>query len=403
MVVLTLRHGFVADAVSGYAWFGVITGSFFNRHREGMAFARLALGFVDRHGLPFRAGVLLSTHFCSVWVEPLARARELILEGLSHARQSGSTSSASYCGSALVTLRLAMGHPLDEVHQETLSRGEVVRKMGFVDPHEWLLVVQRYVQQLRGHTPSFQSLDGDGFEERAYEARMTPQRMGATRCHYWLFKLQSRYMCGAYEEAREAAEQVAGLLWATTGSLNAREGHFFRALALAACLEAAPPQRRQEDLAAIARHHQRLAEWAELCPENFRALERLVFAERARLEARSEEAIHAYEEAIRAAQESGATQYRHWPVSSRRTSGARAACPSSPRASRTRPTRRTSNGAPTPRRGSSRPSGRTSRPRRPTGTRRPRPPAARTPPTSTRSPWSRRSRPSPARSCWSAW
>ncbi|EPX56215.1 hypothetical protein D187_007557 [Cystobacter fuscus DSM 2262] len=309
MVALTLRHGFVADAVSGYAWFGVITGSFFNRHREGMAFARLALGFVDRHGLPFRAGVLLSTHFCSVWVEPLARARELILEGLSHARQSGSTSSASYCGSALVSLRLAMGHPLDEVYQESLARGEVVRKMGFVDPHEWLLVVQRYVQQLRGHTPSFQSLDGDGFEERAYEARMTPQRMGATRCHYWLFKLQSRYMCGAYEEAREAAEQVDGLLWATTGGLNAREGHFFRALALAACLEAAPPQRRQEDLAAIARHHQRLAQWAEPCPENFRALERLVFAEWARIEARSEEAIHAYEEAIRAAQENGATQY----------------------------------------------------------------------------------------------
>ncbi|HEX8538368.1 MAG TPA: ATP-binding protein, partial [Cystobacter sp.] len=80
-------------------------------------------------------------------------------------------------------------------------------------------------------------------------------------------------------------------------------------LALAACFEAAPPQRRREDLAAIEQHHQRLAEWAELCPENFRALERLVFAERARLGARSEEAIHAYEEAIRAARENGAIQY----------------------------------------------------------------------------------------------
>ncbi|ATB39073.1 hypothetical protein CYFUS_004512 [Cystobacter fuscus] len=308
IVSLTVRHGFVADAVSGYAWFGVITGSFFGRHREGMAFARLAHGFVDRHGLPYRAGVLLSTHFCSIWVDPLSRARELILEGLGHARLTGSTSSASHCGAALVNLRLAMGHSLDEVHQETIARGEVVRKTGFVDPHEWLLVVQRYVQQLRGHSPSFQSLDGDGFDERAYEARMTPQRMGATRCHYWLFKLQSRYMCGAYAEAREAAEQVAGLLWATTGSINAREGHFFRALALAACPEA-DPSRRQEDLAAIARHHQRLAGWAENCPENFRALERLVFAERARLEGRSEEAIHAYEEAIRAARESGAIQY----------------------------------------------------------------------------------------------
>ncbi|QRK14250.1 hypothetical protein JQX13_00105 [Archangium violaceum] len=78
---------------------------------------------------------------------------------------------------------------------------------------------------------------------------------------------------------------------------------------LAACFEEAPPEQQREWREAIARHHQQLAVWAENCPENFRALERLVFAERARLDGRSEEATRAYEEAIRVARENGATQY----------------------------------------------------------------------------------------------
>jgi signal transduction histidine kinase len=121
--------------------------------------------------------------------------------------------------------------------------------------------------------------------------------------------MQSRFMCGADAEARAAADKTAGLLWSCFGTLNSRDGHFYRALTLAACFEGATPEQRREWLEAIERHHQQLEEWAENCPENFRALERLVFAERARIQGRSEDATRAYEQAIRAARENGATQY----------------------------------------------------------------------------------------------
>ncbi|WNG17872.1 AAA family ATPase [Cystobacter fuscus] len=310
LVSLSLRHGFVDAAVNGYAWFGVITGSFFKRYREGFAFARLALGLVERYNLSaYRGAVLFGMQFSSYWVQPLARAQEIALDGLNHSLQVGSVGPAAYSNIYLVTNRLAMGHPLDEVYQESLVRAEYLRNTGFVDPQEWLLLAQRHVQQLRGHSLSFSTLSGEGFDERAYEARMTPERTGSTRCHYWVLKMQSRFMCGAYGDAREAADQMAGLMWANCGSLDNREGHFFRALTLAACFEEATPEQQREWLEAIERHHQQLAEWAENCPENFRALERLVFAERARLDGRSEEATRAYEEAIRSARENGATQY----------------------------------------------------------------------------------------------
>ncbi|EPX64836.1 serine/threonine kinase [Cystobacter fuscus DSM 2262] len=310
MVSLTLRHGFVDGAVSGYAWFGVITGSFFKRYREGHAFARLALGFVERYHLSARrGGVLLGMQFSSYWVQPLARAQELLLNGLRHALQVGDIAPACYCSVYLFANRLAMGHSLDEVYQESLVRAEYLGKTGFVDPQDWLLVIQRYVQQLRGHSLSFSTLDGEGFDERAYEARMKPERTGGAQCNYWVTKMQSRFMCGAYGEAREAADKAAGLLWASPGHLNAREGHLYRALTLAACFAGASPEQQREWMEAIERHHQQLAEWAENCPENFRALERLVFAERARLLGHAEEATRAYEQAIRSARENGAIQY----------------------------------------------------------------------------------------------
>ncbi|WNG36229.1 AAA family ATPase [Archangium violaceum] len=310
IVSLTLRHGVVDAAVPGFTWFGVITGSFFKRYREGFAFAQLALAFVERYHLStYRGDVLLGMQFSSYWVQPIPRAQELLLNGLRYALQVGDIAPATYCSVYLVTNRLAMGHSLDEVHQESLVRDEFLRKAGFVDPQEALLVSQRYVQQLRGHSLSFSTLSGEGFDEQACEARMTPDRLGGTRCHYWIHKMQSRFMCGAYAEAREAADKTAELLWSCFGTLNAREGHFYRALTLAACFEEATPEQQREWLVAIDHHHQQLAEWAALCPENFRALERLVFAERARLLGRSEDATRAYEQAIRSARENGATQY----------------------------------------------------------------------------------------------
>ncbi|WNG14775.1 AAA family ATPase [Cystobacter fuscus] len=310
LLSLTLRHGVVDAAVPGYTWFGVITGSFFKRYREGFAFARLALGFVEKYNLfAHRGDVLLGMQFSSYWVQPLPRAQELLLNGLRHALQVGDIAPACYCSVYLFANRLAMGHSLDEVYQESLVRDEYLGKTGFVDPQDWLLVIQRYVQQLRGHSLSFSTLNGEGFDERAHEARMKPERTGGAQCNYWVIKMQSRFMCGAYAEAREAADKMTGLLWASPGHLNAREGHFFRALTLAACFEEASPEQQREWLEAVARHHQQLAEWAENCPENFRALERLVFAEQSRLLGRSEEATRAYEQAIRSARENGATQY----------------------------------------------------------------------------------------------
>ncbi|WP_225412586.1 trifunctional serine/threonine-protein kinase/ATP-binding protein/sensor histidine kinase [Stigmatella hybrida] len=309
IVSLTLRHGFVDAAAPAYSWFGVITGSFFKRYREGLAFTKLAAEFAERNHLSaFRAKILLSSQFSSYWTQPLPQAQELVLSGLHHSLQTGDIMAAAYCSLDIVTNRLAMGHNLEEVHQESLVRGEFLRKTGILDTQESLLLTQRYVQQMRGHSLSFGTLNGEGFEEQAFEAQLPPMPRRSTR-FFWITKLQSRFMCGDYAGARRAADKAEELLRANNGILFFREFHLYRALALAACFGEAPPEEQPQLLEAIGRHQEQLAEWAQHCPANFHALEQLVAAERARLAGRPDEAARAYEEAIRSARENGATPY----------------------------------------------------------------------------------------------
>ncbi|WNG56800.1 AAA family ATPase [Archangium gephyra] len=310
LVTLTLRHGFVEASVLGFGWFGVMTGIFFKRYQEGLALATLACDFVDRYNLPaLRSNALLALQSIATFTQPLASAQEITLAGFQQGLQSGDFYSASWCGSSIAANRLLMGHNLEDVHQELAARKEFSDKAGVVDPQELLLIYQSYVRQLRGRSLSFYTLSGEGFDEPAFEARMTPERMSSMRFRYWLVKLESRFMCGNHEEALDAADKAAGLLWSNIGSVYVREFHLFRALTLAMRFEGASPEERQRALVDMQRDQRQLAEWAEQCPETFRACERLVSAELARLQDRPDEATRAYEEAIRLARESGATQH----------------------------------------------------------------------------------------------
>ncbi|MBN1209011.1 MAG: AAA family ATPase [Myxococcaceae bacterium] len=310
MASLTLRHGFTDASAMGLSWFGLLTGSFFRRYRQGHSVSMLARALVDRHNLSAqRTTVLLGLQCISYFAQPLSAVQEIVLSGFHYGLQSGDFYSASYCATTIVVNRLAMGHDLEDVHQEWGAQSGFVRKAGVEDPQDLLLIYQRYMQQLRGNSPSFGRLNGEDFDEQAYEARLTPERMGSKRAWYWVYKLQARFMAGSYQEALDAAEKAAELEWAMLGSLSLREFHCFRALTLAACCEGATPEEQRRFLEDIQHHQRQLAEWADLCPENFRALERMVSGELARLGGRVDEATRAYEEAIRSARESGATHH----------------------------------------------------------------------------------------------
>ncbi|QRO03027.1 AAA family ATPase [Archangium violaceum] len=310
MVTLTVRHGFTESCVTGFGWLGVMVGAFFKRYREGYALSRLARDLVERYNLVHRRpNILFSLQYISYWSQPFSVTQEVVLDAFRHSVQAGDVLTACYSVMSIILNRIIMGHDLDDVYRDSAQRADFARGAGSVDAPDVLLIYQRYVQQMRGCSLSFDTLSGEGFDESAFEASLTSTRMSALRSTYWIVKLKSRYMCGAYAQALEAADKVSGLLWVTKISINMLDFHFYRALTLAACCEGQGAEARAKSLEAIQQHHAQIAEWADVCPETFRAPERMVFAEWARLEGRSDEATRAYEEAIRLARENGFIHY----------------------------------------------------------------------------------------------
>jgi predicted ATPase/signal transduction histidine kinase/tRNA A-37 threonylcarbamoyl transferase component Bud32 len=307
MVSLTLLHGFTSAAVPGYCWLGVLSGAFFGRYREGLALSQLAREFVERYELStHRAAVLFASQFITFWTQPVPLTQELAVASLHHASQQGNLSVAGFAACSIIQNRLAMGHDLEDVHQEALSYADFIRGNNTPAPGALLMLRLRLIQQLRGLSHSFDTLSGEGFDEERFEASME-QPTHLMRCHYWLIKMRARFMSGAWPEALEAADKVAEQLMTINTTAEHLNFHLYRALSLAGCLDPASPRPRA--LEELARHQQQLATWAELCPETFRAPERMVAAELARVTNRPQEAIRAYEEAIHAAREGHFTQY----------------------------------------------------------------------------------------------
>ena len=305
MVELTLRHGHTAAAASGYAWYGSVTSSVFKDYQRGHAFGRLAAAFIDRYDVSaYRGRTLFTVGNVSVWVKPMPEVMELYQRAYQAAVQSGDFQVACFCCIFITTVQLFSGHELSEVARELVARKDFATRVGFKQPENMLRVSHLFVQQMRGLTRSFETLDMEGFDEKAFEAQL-PNTMPTLRFWYATVKARARFMCGGYEEALRTLEEARALRWSISGRIQLLDYHLYRALALAACHPQATPPRQQEYLRELQEHHQQLSEWASHCPETFLAPERIVAAELERLQGRADAATRAYEEAIQAARRGG--------------------------------------------------------------------------------------------------
>ncbi|WNG27718.1 AAA family ATPase [Cystobacter fuscus] len=306
MVTLCLQHGNTESSAHAYAWFGYLSSNVFKRYREGLAFSDFACRLADLQGnAAYQGEAFHARAMNGVWVSPFAATREFILRGIQQSVLAGEFRNACLCYNHSTLIPLAMGRELAEVRREALAGYDFASKVGFWDVAQTMMVWQRFVAQLQGRSDALCTFNGEGFDERAFEARLIEGAVIPLRSSYLIVKAMARFICGSQEEARQAFESATELVWSNAGQLFSYLYQFFRALTLAACCRDAPPPRRHEYLESIGQHHRQLAEWAGNCPENFRAAERLVYAELARLNEQPDKASLAYEEAIRAAREQG--------------------------------------------------------------------------------------------------
>lgn len=310
MVSLSIQYGNSEAAAHGYAWYGVVAGPVFKKYTEAYTFGRVACDLVERNDYSASRGkALYSMEIIHYWTKPISGALDLIRNAFHYAAQAGDFQIACYACNHIVTDRISLGHPLDEVYAESIARWDFARNVGFRDVCDIILPAQRYAQNLRGLSRAFGSLDGDGFDERKFEAELTPDRMVTMICWYHLIKAQARYMAGDFEGALAPVREAEARIWASLAHIQLLDYHIFRPLILAANLSRASEDEQRKYLESMEQDRRQLDEWATYCPENFRCAERMVAGEIARVSNRPCDALRAFEEAIVSASDNGYVQH----------------------------------------------------------------------------------------------
>jgi PAS domain S-box-containing protein len=328
MANASLKYGTTDASVHGYADLGLILGPVFHRYSEGYRFAQLACSLVQKYGFhTYKARAYYNMEQVGLWTQPVRTAIDFIRLAFNTCIETHDLAYACYCCNHLVSDLLLQGVHLEEVWREAQKGGEFVRKIKYRDVADVIVSQQRFILCLRGRTANFSTFSDAEFDETSFENQLTDGRMPNMVCWYWILKLQARFLSGDYDAANRAAEKAQALLWSTEAFIESANYYFYRALMIAALIDApnqgsdTPPlqpslpsantsarramglERQTEGIKTVKEHLERLREWSESCPETFRDKYTLVSAEVARMEGRELDAMRLYEQATRAARE----------------------------------------------------------------------------------------------------
>jgi len=306
MAILSLEHGSGDASAYAYVCLGTLLGRLFDDYESGYRFSKLGLALTEKHdGLRARVYQTFSNHVAP-WMQPLSACRAYVRRAFDAAQQAGELSYAAYSCADLVTNSLAAGAPLGEVEREVENGLEFARKAKFGLVADVIVGQLALVRSLRRAESELASFDDTALEERVFERHLeSDPRLTKPMGLYWIRRLQALFLAGDHASAMAAASKAAPTLWALPTDFELAEYHFYGALALAATCDTAPSDQRRQHLQALSFHHEKIAAWAENCPENFANRAALLGAEIARLNGRELEAEQLYEEAIRSARSNG--------------------------------------------------------------------------------------------------
>ena len=138
-----------------------------------------------------------------------------------------------------VTGLLLRNDPLDAVWRESEMALDFAREAKYGDAADIILSQQRFIATMQGRTATFSTFSDAQFDEAAFEAQLTGDRMTLLICFYWILKLKARFLSGDYAEALAAAEKAKPLLWAATAHIQLLDYFYYAALTVAVLFEKA--------------------------------------------------------------------------------------------------------------------------------------------------------------------
>lgn len=309
MVNISLKYGHTEASPQAYVWFGLVLGPVFQRYVDGYRFGELACNLVEKYDLRACSG---RTYFVmsmlTLWTQPVAKAIGYVRMALQAGTETGDLTISCYSGNHLVTDLILQGAPLDQVWQESERALAFASKARFRDVVDAIVGQQRFIATMQGKTDHGLTFNDHVFDELAFEATLTPDRMATMVCCYWIIKLQARCIFGDFEAALILADKARPLLSSIFSHIQLLDYHYYTALALSGAYDDAQQDRKATLLDQLTGHLSQFRLWAGHCSATFRDKHALIEAEYARIEGRTLDAQRLYEDAVRLAREGGFVQ-----------------------------------------------------------------------------------------------
>lgn len=291
---LGLEHGFSDASPFAFAYLGMIVAGHFGDVPTGYKLAKLALDLVDRGFQRYRGRVYhtFGTHVVP-FAEPIANAEAWLRRAQDAERDAGDVTYLAFSSLTIGTGLLARGMPLARTMVEIEAARDIAQGLKFDLVSDCVAGMLRLGRALRDReTLADRSLDARFEADAAPEARGQPITFG----FYWTRAMQAHFIYHQLPEAIAALAKAEPGVALNHGFFELAEFHSSAALVRIAA---------GHDREAILRDRDRLAAWAEHCPENFADRVALVTAELARRDGDDLLAMRQYEQAIRTARAHG--------------------------------------------------------------------------------------------------
>jgi predicted ATPase len=309
MVKVGMQHGTSGASALAFGYFGNFLGPVFHRYADGYRFAKLACDLVEKHGfIAYQAKSYHGMGTVTSWTQPISNAIDFMRATFRKAIETGDLTFACYALTPCVAGLLLRNDPLDAVWRESEMALEFTQRAKYGDVADIIRSQQRFIANMQGRTTTFSTFSDAQFDEAAFEAQLTGNRMALMVFWYWMLKLKARFLSGDYAEALAAAGKVKALLWTSVAQIQQLDYFYYAALTVAALYDNASADEQQEWRELLTLHREQLREWAENYPPTFGDKHALVSAEIARFEGHAIDAMHLYEQAIQSARENGFVQ-----------------------------------------------------------------------------------------------
>ncbi|MDJ0836796.1 MAG: AAA family ATPase [Acidobacteriota bacterium] len=302
MVNLSLLHGNTLETSSAYSSYGMMLSAFFADYSTAYEFGSLSRALSDKYG---NANLICLNYFLTVgytssWREPLADTITDLDRGYQAGLEAGNLNFAGYTLDFRTRHRYYHGKPLPE-----LSARDIPSTLKFVEKREILIALDQIIStRLAVSTLTGEQEHADYLTREAGLKHL--EQAGAHQSHQaifhaYLFQAQVLYLLGRPEKALDNILKALEAITFAGGTFSVAEHNFYHSLILAELIG-----QGLGDTAAhwetLRANQEQMAQWAEMCPENFRHKYQLVTAETQRLEDRFTQAMDSYDTAVETAE-----------------------------------------------------------------------------------------------------